>query len=58
MKLIELMEVFDENKNLYVYMEGDLIAQYDGKNSIPEELNNHEIISISTEDNGVSVDIR
>lgn len=58
MKLIDLLEVFDEYKNLYVYMDDECIAYYDGKNDIPSELNDRDVIRISTEDNGVSVEIR
>ena len=43
MKLIELLLITSELRNMYIWENGEIIAQYDGRDSIPEELNNREI---------------
>lgn len=58
MKLIELLENIDENKNVFVYDENNnLIAIYDGKNSIPEYLNSSEVIKITSNDNNIIINV-
>ena len=39
MELIDLLSVICEGSRVQVWKEGELIAEYDGKNSIDEELN-------------------
>lgn len=46
MKLYELFDVVDENTNLYITWNGELIATYDGRNSIDERLNVWDVIGI------------
>ena len=46
MKLYELFDVVDENTNLYITWNGELIATYDGRNSIDERLNAWDVIGI------------
>ena len=48
MKLIDLLEVIDENATIYVTTKtGDkIVATYDGKNSIDPCYNNCEVIKI------------
>ena len=47
MKLIELLEVISEYAEVKILDSDDMeIARYDGKNSIPEELNDREIDSV------------
>lgn len=43
MKLIELLLITSEHRNMYIWDNSEIIAQYDGCDSIPEELNNREI---------------
>lgn len=43
MKLEELLLVASEARDMYIWDNGEIIAQYDGRDSIPEELNNREI---------------
>lgn len=57
MLLIELMERYDENKPLYVFKQDDLLALYDGRDSIPEILNERKIKEISPYMGGFSVEI-
>lgn len=47
MKLIDVLEIVNENAEVRVYnSDGDEIARYDGKNSIPENLNGEEVDEI------------
>lgn len=48
MKLIELMEVVNENKTLKIfdYQSYYLLSMYDGKNAIDEKYNSWQIIKI------------
>lgn len=43
MKLIELLLITSEARDMYIWENGEIIAQYDGRDSIPEELNDREI---------------
>lgn len=43
MKLEELLLVASEARDMYILENGEIIAQYDGRDSIPEELNDREI---------------
>ena len=50
MKLIDLLEVMNESETVIVFdYIGDEIARYDGKNSIPEELNDCGVYKIFTD---------
>ena len=43
MKLEDVLSIVSESRNLYVWENGEIIAQYDGRDSIPEELNDRKI---------------
>lgn len=43
MKLEELLLVASEARDMYIWENGEIIAQYDGRDSIQEELNDREI---------------
>lgn len=43
MKLIDYLLTADENKKCVIVRNGEIIATYAGKNSIPEKLNYKEI---------------
>ena len=43
MKLIELLLITSEARDMYIWENGEIIAQYDGRDSIPEELNDREV---------------
>ena len=52
MKLIDILSITMDYTNVNVcVLNGDIIASYDGKNSIPEELNNVSVNNISVENN-------
>ena len=56
MKLIDLLSITMDYTNVNVCaLNGDVIALYDGKNSIPEELNNVSINNISVENNTLQI---
>ena len=46
MKLIDLLCIIDENCNVIVW-NGDDVYTYDGRDALPEELNNDEVASVS-----------
>lgn len=50
MKLIELLELINEHNSVWIFnSDGEmLLATYNGRDSIPNELNEREIISISS----------
>lgn len=43
MKLIELLLITSEHRNMCIWDNDEIIAQYNGRDSIPEELNDREI---------------
>ena len=52
MKLIDILSITTDYTDINVLnLDGDVIANYDGKNSIPEELNNVSVNNISVENN-------
>ena len=46
MRLEELLQLLSENKNVNVWLNGELVARYDGRDSIPEYFNSHFVESI------------
>lgn len=49
MTLLDFMCVANENKTVYVYNpDFEMVASYDGKNSIDEEFNDCNVLEIST----------
>ncbi len=47
MKLIDVLDVYDENFNILVRdTEENYLALYDGRNSIPEEYNELNVVQI------------
>ena len=43
MKLEELLLIASEHRNMYIWDNDEIIAQYDGRDSIPEKLNDREV---------------
>lgn len=43
MKLEELLLITSEYRSMYIWDNGEVIAQYDGRDSIPEELNDRDV---------------
>ena len=56
MKLIDILSITTDYTDINVLnLDGDVIANYDGKNSIPEELNNVSVNNISVENNTLQI---
>lgn len=43
MKLGNILSVMNESKNMYIWDDGEIIASYDSRNSIPFELNDRQV---------------
>ena len=48
MKLIDIISLMTDYSTVVVWQDGEEIARYDGKDSIPETLNDHMVRSLST----------
>lgn len=57
MKLIDLLSVLDENVYLEVYAD-DYMYIYDGRDAIPEELNDREVLTVTHFTRGIAVIVR
>ena len=55
MKLIELLLITSEHRNMCIWDNGEIIAQYNGRDSIPEELNDREIELVDCSGNNFHV---
>lgn len=51
MKLGNILKVMNESKNMYVWDDGEVVASYDSRNSIPFELNDREVEMVDCENN-------
>ncbi len=58
MILLDLLEMMSDSSNIVVTRRKHEIARYDGKNSIPANLNNAPIFSITDIDKVVFVEVR
>lgn len=57
MILIDVLTILDENKDCFVFHNGELISIYDGRDSIDESLNDREVRSIVYKSNAHVIDI-
>lgn len=57
MKLEELMIVADENMTMIVFEDDIEVARYDGKESIPNELNKRKVLNVKSIQNELHVEI-
>lgn len=55
MKLEDVLSIVSESRNLYVWENGEVTAQYDGRDSIPEELNSREVELVDCSNNDFHV---
>lgn len=55
MRLESILEVLSENKSVNVWDEGEVIARYDGRDSIPAELNDRLVNMVDCEENTFNV---
>lgn len=58
MKLKDLLPVINEHTDVSVIMNGTEIAVYDGKNSIPKDLDEAEILNISASGWAIGVEVK
>lgn len=57
MKVIDLLSIVSDESTIEIFENNEPICLYDGKNSIPEELNGREVLSISSGRFKINVDI-
>lgn len=57
MKLLDLLLIINENTTVNIISCAKVIARYDGKDSIPEELNGHEVFQICVEKDELYIEI-
>ena len=57
MTLEDLMYVTNDNAIVEIYADTELIARYDGKDSIPEEYNDCEVYDVYANGNVLCVEI-
>ena len=55
MKLEDVLTIVSEARNLYVWENGEIIALYDGRDSIPEDLNDREVELVDCRNNDFHV---
>ena len=55
MKLESILTIVTEARNMYVWDNGEIIAQYDGRDSIPVELNDREVELVDCNNNDFHV---
>ncbi|MBR2999716.1 MAG: hypothetical protein IKF39_01855 [Oscillospiraceae bacterium] len=58
MKLIHLLSVLSDNTTVLVLSCGSEIARFDGRNSIPEELNGSAVLCVYIENGEMVVNVR
>lgn len=59
MKLIDLLEVIDDNQDVIITdANNNEIAKYDGNDSIPDRYNNDRIISVSEYKHQIRIQIK
>ena len=49
MTRLDIISIIEDNTLVNVWKDGEIIAIYDGKNSIPNELNDKQVFNISFE---------
>ena len=57
MTLEELMWVTNDNAIMEIYIDTELVARYDGKDSIPEEYNDYTVYDVYANGNALCVEI-
>lgn len=58
MRLEELLQVVNENKNVVVRINGKEVSYYDGRNSIDVKFNSAIVCSVDCQDNTFYVEIK
>lgn len=58
MRLEELLQVVNENKNVVVNVNGKEASRYDGRNSIDVKFNSAIVCSVDCQDNTFLVEVK
>ena len=58
MTLEELMWVTNDSAYVEIYIDTELIATYDGKDSIPEEYNDYTVLDVYASENKLCIEIQ
>lgn len=57
MTLYDLMYVINDSAYVEIYIDAELVACYDGKDSIPEEYNDYVVLDVYANGNKLCVEI-
>lgn len=57
MTLEELMWVINDSAQVAIYIDTELVAQYDGKDSIPEEYNDYTVLDVYANEKVLCIEI-
>jgi len=57
MKLESILAITSESTNVYIHQDSEIVSYYDGKNSIDEQYNNLEIVTMWTERDGLHIEV-
>ncbi len=57
MLLQELLYLIDDNTDTDIYLNGELVSKYDGRDSIDEKFSEHPVQQIKTDRNHLSITI-
>ena len=57
MKLLDLLSITNENTTINIISCAKVIARYDGKDSIPKELNEYEVLQSCVENDELFIEI-
>ena len=57
MMLMDMIDLFDENKVVNVVYFGEVVSRYDGKDSIDEFYNDFRVIGISAKNDEIIIEV-
>ena len=57
MQLYELIGLLNDNRTAIIKENGNEVARYDGRDSIPNRYNDYEVVEINIEDSAFVIDI-
>ena len=57
MRLIDILEVVDDNTTVFVTRGGELIASANGKDCVPSDLNSAEVVQVYNGCSGLEVEV-
>ncbi len=57
MQLYELIGLVNDNRTAIIKEDGNEVARYDGRDSIPNRYNDYEVVEINIENSAFVIDI-